>query len=87
MESLRAKLSAPAQGRAVAGDDLHVGAIGDGLARVTQLLELVLLDLGEAPLGGNGHLLTSGELELGAAQRLDGGVLEAVQGADGPGGG
>ena len=67
------------------GDDLAVSAIGDGLASVTQILELVLLDGGEAPLGGDRHLLTSGEFELGAAESLDGGVLQTDKSANGPG--
>ena len=66
------------------GDDLAVSAIGDGLAGVTQLLKLVLLDGGEAPLGGDRHLLASREFELGAAESLDGGVLQTEKSADGP---
>ena len=42
---------APAESGAVTCDDLAVSAIGNGLAGVAQLLELVLFDGGEAPLG------------------------------------
>jgi hypothetical protein len=84
MESATGFSSAPAKSGAVTGDNLAVSAIGNGLAGVTQLLELVLLDGSEAPLGGDSHLLASGEFELGATKGLDGGVFETEQGADGP---
>ena len=75
---------APAESGAVTGDDLAVSAIGDGLAGVAQFLELVLLDGGEAPLGGHCNLLAPREFELGAAEGLDGGVLQTEESADGP---
>jgi hypothetical protein len=68
----------------VTGDDLAVSAIGDDLAGVAQLLETVLLDGGEAPLGGDCDLLASREFELGAAESLDGGILQTEKSADGP---
>ena len=74
----------PAERGAVTGDDLAVSAIGDGLASVTQILELVLLDGSEAPLGGDGNLLTSGKFELGAAEGFNSGVLQTDESADGP---
>jgi hypothetical protein len=51
MESATRFSLAPAKSGAVTGDDLAVSAIGNGLAGVAQLLELVLFDGGEAPLG------------------------------------
>ena len=84
MESASRFSLTPAKSGAVAGDDLAVSAVRDGLASVTQLLERVLLDGGEAPLGRDSDLLASGELELGAAEGLDSSVLQTDEGADGP---
>jgi hypothetical protein len=86
MESATRFRLAPAKSGAVTGDNLAVSAIGNGLASVTQFLELVLLDGSETPLGGDSNLLTSGEFELGATKGLDSGVLQTDEGADGPGG-
>ena len=75
----------PAKCGAVTSDDLAVSTIGDDLARVAHFLELVLLDGSKAPLGRHSDLLTSRELELGAAECLNSGVLQTEEGADGPG--
>lgn len=64
-------------------DVLDVDAIIHQGALSLQLLVLITVVLGEAPLAGSHDLLATWELELGAAQGLDHVGLVAVLGADG----
>ena len=49
---------------------LAADTIGDDVTGTELLLELVLVELGEAPLARDENLLAAGELELGTTESL-----------------
>lgn len=67
--------------RAVVVVVLHAVAVDAQAVLGHELLEHVAVVLGEAPLAAETDLLAAGELELGAAQRLDAGILVHILGA------
>jgi len=56
--------------RALRPDELNVGTILDDALVLLQLLVLLLVDIGEAPLLGDDDLLTAGELVAGTTKSL-----------------
>lgn len=54
------------------GGELAVSSVGDDLALFLELQVLSAVKIGETPLAGNVDGLTAGELELGAAEGLNG---------------
>merc|ERR1719367_1893361 len=62
---------------------LDVVAVGEELAVPHELAELLLGELGEAPVLGDVDLLAAGELHLGSPESLDGVVLVGLFAPDG----
>ncbi len=54
----------------VGGDNLDVDTVGNDLASLLKLVELLLGVLSETELDGSGNLLATGELEHGSSQGL-----------------
>jgi hypothetical protein len=69
--------------RTVLRDELAVSSIGNDLSRGSQVIVLILVELGETPVLRNEDLLSSGELVLGTSEGLAGGGLEGFLGTDG----
>merc|ERR1719328_617736 len=60
----------PGGKRSVVGLVLAADTVGDNMSRLDTGLELLLVELGEAPLARDEDLLATGELELGATKGL-----------------
>ena len=52
------------------GDDPNVDSVGDDLSVLLELMELVLCELGESELSGDGDFLSAWEFEHGSSESL-----------------